>query len=240
MKISLLTYNVLFNRALTNFDTILDHYQPDIVCLQEIETNEANLKNVEAHGYKLADYSNSFIKSGTVFGLATFYKQEVFKFTESSSLALPRSYYEFLLVLLRGGNNPRTVLKTEFKLKNSDKSLINYNLHLTAWATNGIRVKQIKTTLEDLHISNTDKGVIIAGDFNYPYQRKNFEELIAKHGLSEATDNLYVTFEGKWFHFLPMKLKLDYILYKNVKLTSTERVQSRDSDHFPIISTFEV
>ena len=240
MKISVLTYNVLFNRALTNFERILDRYQPDIICLQEIETREANLKNVEAHGYKLTDYSNSFIKFGTVFGLATFYKPDKLDFTDSRSLTLPRSYYEFLLVLLRNGNIPRTVLKTEFKLKDSGKPLINYNLHLTAWATNGIRVKQIKTTLEDLHITTIDKTVIIAGDFNYPYQRKNFEELITQYGLSEATDNLYVTFEGKWFHFLPMKLKLDYILYKNVSLIKTERVQSRESDHFPIISTFEI
>ncbi len=239
MTISLLTYNVLFNSAFTAFNQAITTYRPDIICLQEIETDEENLKKMETHGYKLADYSNSFIKFGKVFGLATFYNPETLEFVDSTSLNLPRSYYEFFLVLLRGGNTPRTVLKTEFIVKKTGKPLTVYNLHLTAWATHGIRVKQIKKTLADLEI-NTDRAIIIAGDFNYPFMRRQFEELIVQYSLAEATHNLYTTFEGKWFKFLPMKLKLDYILYKNLQLVSTEKMMSRESDHFPILSSFEM
>lgn len=239
MTISILTYNVLFNSAVSSFENILNFCRPDIVCLQEIETDEANLRLIEKHGYKLADFSNSFIKFGKVFGLATFYNPDTLEYKDSASLTLPRSYYEFFLVLLRGGNNPRTVLKTEFATKKTGKKITNYNLHLSAWGTNGIRVKQIRTTLEDLHIDK-QSAIIIAGDFNYPYQRKKFQELIEEYSLSEATTNMYTTFEGKWFEIFPMKLKLDYILFKNIQLIKTEKVPFRDSDHFPILSEFEV
>jgi endonuclease/exonuclease/phosphatase family metal-dependent hydrolase len=239
MNLTLLTYNVLYNSALTKFEKVLELTKPDIVCLQEIDTDEENLKRIEKHGYKLADYSNSFIKFGTVYGLATFYNPETLRFNDSTTLSLPRSYYEFFLVLLRGGNNPRTVLKTEFELKKDKKRVTNYNLHLTAWGTNGIRVRQIKATLDDLDLK-TDHPVIISGDFNYPYQRKQFEEIIETYGLKEATNNLFSTFEGKILKLFAVSLKLDYILYKNTELIKTEKVLNRDSDHYPILSQFAI
>lgn len=238
MAISLLSYNVLYNSALTNFQTVLKSYHPDIVCLQEIDTDEQNLKKLEDYGYKLADYSNSFIKFGKIYGLATFYNPVNLEYIDSTSLSLPRSYYEFFLVLLGVENNPRTVLKTVFVHKGSNRKLVNYNLHLTAKGTNGIRMRQIKRTLDDLSI-NGSYPVLLAGDFNYPYQRKQFEEIIATHGLKEATNNIYTTYEGTWFKLFPMKLKLDYILYKNISLIKTEKLSHRDSDHFPILSQFE-
>ncbi len=241
MTVSFLTYNVLFNSALTNFHTIISMSAPDVICLQEIETSEKNLKRVEQHGYRLADFSNSFIKFGKVYGLATFYNPKTLHFVHSQSLTLPRSYYEFLLVLLRGGNNPRTVLKTVFETKKTKKKITNYNLHLTpigGGIGNGIRVKQMKTTLSDLNLDSSE-SIIIAGDFNYSYKRKQFEELIQMYGLQEATNNVFSTFEGKFLKLFPMSLKLDYILYKNISLIRTEKVLTRDSDHYPIVSTFE-
>lgn len=237
MNISLLSYNVLFNSAFVTFEKVLSVCRPDIICVQEIDTNELNLKNIEKFGYKLADFSNSFIKFGNVYGLATFYNPETLEFVDSTSLTLPRSYWEIFLVLLRRGSSPRTVLKTEFVMKKNRKRLVTYNVHLTAKSSNGIRVKQIKTTLEDIDINNSDP-LIIAGDFNYPYQRKQFEEIIQQYGLKEATNNIYTTYEGKWMKLLPVKLKLDYILYKNTELESTEKIPFRDSDHFPILSKF--
>lgn len=238
MLISLLTYNILFNKALTNFQKVLSEYEPDIVCLQEIETNEKNLKEIEKSGYKLVDFSNSFIKNGKVYGLATFYNPRKLDLVESTSLSLPRSYYEFFLVVLRGVNNPRTVLKTEFIIKKNNKKITNYNLHLTPFGTNGIRLKQIKATLEDMRI-NQKESVIMAGDFNYTYQRQQFEEIITKCGLKEATENIQYSYEGKFIKLFPIKLKLDYILYKNLTLIKTEKIASRDSDHFPILSEFK-
>lgn len=238
MAVSLLTYNVLYNRAWANIEKVLSLRRPDILSLQEIDTDEENLKQVERHGFKLADYSNSFIKFGKVFGLATFYNPETLEFVDSASLDLPRSYYEFLLLILRGGNNPRTVLKTEFTEKKSNKKVTCYNLHLSPLGTNGIRIKQIKATLDDLHIGNNQR-VLISGDFNYPFRRKQFEEVIDKFSLKEATSNIFSTFDRRILKFFPIQLKLDYILYKNLDLVGTEKILIRNSDHYPIISEFK-
>ncbi|QQG44505.1 MAG: endonuclease/exonuclease/phosphatase family protein [Candidatus Roizmanbacteria bacterium] len=238
MAVSLLTYNVCFNSALNNFEKVFSLTRPDILSLQEIETNEKNLKDVEKHGYKLADYSNSFIKFDKIYGLATFYNPKTIEFLESSSFNLPRSYHEFFLVILRGGNNPRTVLKTKFSVKGIKKIITSYNLHLSYLGTNGIRTKQMKATLDDMHLSR-DENVLIAGDFNYPYQRKQFEELIEKYKLKEATNNLNCTFEGKFLKIFPLKWKLDYILYKNLELIETKKIPLKASDHFPILSRFK-
>ncbi|MEN9327459.1 MAG: hypothetical protein RI947_267 [Candidatus Parcubacteria bacterium] len=239
MQISLLTYNLLFNNALKQIQTILMQYQPDIVCLQEMETREDDFKQLEKSGYKLADFSNSFIKHGKIYGIATFYRATSLHFVESTSLTLPRTYYEVLLFILNGAHNPRTVLKTEFLVRGTKKRLTTYNLHLSPWATNGARVRQITKTLSDLRIFNK-RNVLIAGDFNYPYGRRKFEELIKQYDLSEATNNLLYTLEQSFFRYFTVKLKLDYILYKSLKLIETNRIPINYSDHFPIISKFEI
>lgn len=239
MTTSLLTYNLFFSSAITHISKITKLYSPDILCFQEMITDEKNFKILEELGYKLTDFSNSFIKFGKVYGLATFYNEKTLTFLSSKSLTLPRSYPEILLFIMRGAHIPRTVLKTDFKDKNTGKKFTVYNLHLTPWATNGIRVRQIQETLSDLNINKLEH-VLIAGDFNYPYGRRKFEELITQYGLAEATSNLYYTLQSKLFRLIPIKLKLDYVLYKGVEFKETQRLSINFSDHFPILSSFQI
>ena len=259
MHFSLLTYNVLYNKAFEKLGTIIDISTPDIICLQEIDTKESNLINIEKFGYKLADFSNSFINLGKIYGVATFYNPRKVKFIESTTLQLPRSIYEiFLLVfrVLRGGNKPRTVLKTDFQLNNGAKITI-YNTHLTVISTNQARVKQIKTIVDFIN-NHTELPLIITGDLNYhPYARKRLEELMKKHNLQEATNNIDYTMKiaaGKLINYnifqkittriiqmiFKDRFKLDYMFYKNLKMIETKRIDIEFSDHFPIVATFKV
>ncbi len=240
MNLSILSYNLEFNKALESIDKVLVKTKPDILCLQEMETTEDNLALLRNYGYSLADFSNSFIKYGRVWGQATFYNKKTVQFISSVTLNLPRSYYEVILRILRGVNEPRTVLKTEFLRKNSQTSFVIYNVHLSSYqATNRTRARQITKMLDDLdlHIKNP---VIITGDFNYPYGRKRFEKLIAEYNLKEATNNLYYTSIFRLLKILPFKFKVDYILYRDLKLRKTVRVPVTSSDHFPILSMFTV
>ncbi len=238
MTITVLSYNVLYSKALKDIGGILNSVKPDIVCLQELETNDDNLTALRPYGYSLADYSNSFIKFGRVFGQATFYNKKKLSFTSSSVFDIPRSYYEVVLRILRGVNEPRTVLKTEFKKEKTAFTV--YNLHLTAHqATNKARTRQLEKTLGDLQFEAQDH-VIITGDFNYSYGRKKFEQIIAKYNLKEATNNLYYTSIFRFLKIIPFKFKADYILYRGLKLKKTERVNLFFSDHFPIISIFTI
>ncbi len=264
MVFSVFTYNVLFNQGYVELEHILCKVKADILCLQEIETNEFNLKKLELSGYKLADYSNSFIRLGKIYGVATFYNPQSFHHVKSSFISLPQSFYELFLSLIRGVNKPRTVLRTDFIHKLDNKKITTYNVHLTPTGANGARIKQLKETLSDLTIA-LKHPVVIAGDFNYPFGRRKLEEVTRKYHFKEATSNLRYTYslskkenelDYKHFNFLQKVLitvtnsrifkkllsgryKLDYIFYRGVKLVKTERIDIVAlSDHYPIISYF--
>jgi len=259
MVFSVLTYNVLYNKAFIELKGIIENFHPDIICLQEVDTSEPNLKKIEQFGYQLADYTNSFIKFGTIFGVTTFYNEKKTQFTGSSIVQLPRNIYEmilFIVRILRGGHAPRTVLKTEFVLKGTKQKIIIYNTHLAAGETNEARVKQLRKILNftDAH---KNLPLIITGDLNYvPYRRKRLEKLMLEHGLKEATKSINYTMQmtrdGKFEKFnliqkilnifahifINGRLKMDYVFYKNLRLKEIKRIELRFSDHFPIISTF--
>jgi endonuclease/exonuclease/phosphatase family metal-dependent hydrolase len=240
MKISLLTYNVLFNIALDKIAALLKEYKPDILCLQEAHTTENYLQQLETNGYQLADFSHSFMHFGKIYGLATFYNTQTLQLVQSGSLDLPRSFYEAFNMLLRGFTNPRTVLNTEFIHTESGEKIDICNIHLThLLGSNTTRVKQIQEALKDPHLDES-KNLIIAGDFNYPYGRKKLEELITSYNLLEATHNLPYTYEINIWNLFRIHLKLDYIFYKGCKLIDTKRIECKYSDHYPIFSEFEI
>lgn len=240
MTLKVLTYNIYFNRAKNIIENIIDRHQPDIICLQEVETTEMNLKNLHFKNYGLADFSNSFIQFNRFFGLVTFYNKKRLKFIGSENFSLPRSVIETILLILRGPRNYRTVLKTEFYDRNNPRTkIVNYNIHLTAFGSNGTRLKQIQETFADMKIEEKCP-TIITGDFNFPYGRRKFESLIKKYQLKEATNKLFFTQIGKLFGIIPIKLKLDYILFRNIRQIKTKRIAITNSDHFPIFSTFSI
>lgn len=237
MKFTVLTYNLLVNQALHELLKVIHTYRPDILFFQEINTDEENLKKIEKFGYKLADFSNSFIRFGRAYGVATFYNPAVCRLSKSQSLNLPSSVYQIVTFILRGKKSPRTVLRNEFVLKKAGSKITTYNIHLTPlYATNVLRIKQIKNTFSDLHLSQKNH-VVIAGDFNFPYGRKKFEELISVYKLKEATSNILYTLE-KNFILFKVRLKFDYVLYKHLKVVSNEVIQFKHSDHYPIFTVF--
>ena len=238
MKFSLITYNLRYNKAINEVGQIIKKYEPDILCFQEIATDEPNLQILQNTGFKIADYSNSFIRRGKIYGVTTFYNTDKFKLINSNSFNLPTNLYQIVSFFLYGNKKPRTVLKNEFISKNRKKVII-YNIHLTPIATNQLRIKQINNTFGYLDLTNNN-SVIIAGDFNYPYGRKRFEQEIGNFKLKEATNNINFTLERKILKRISVKLKLDYVLYKNLRLLSNEKILNYKSDHFPIISTFSI
>ncbi len=238
MLLSVLTCNTLFGKAIGELNEIAKKNKVDVVSLQEVETEEENLKQINGDDYLLADFSNSFIQFNQIFGLATYYRKDSLSFNESENFGLTRSLPETLMMFLRVGRSERTVLKTEFTVKSTGKKLTVYNIHCSSWSTNKVRDRQIQQLLSDLQ-TDFPNPTIIMGDFNYPYGRRKFEKLISRYGLKEATNNIFYSYEFKLFGFIPIKWKNDYILYKNLILKETKRLKINSSDHYPIISTFE-
>lgn len=259
MKFSFLTYNTLFNSAYLKLEKIIDKYHPDILCLQEVNTDINNLKLIESKGYLLADYMNSFIKFGKIYGVATFYNPEKFKFISSKTPKIninPAEFFFSLFQILTGINKPKSILKCDFIDKKTKKKLIVCNAHLIVIASNGIRINHLKKAFNTLNIDK-NTPMIIGGDFNYlPYQRKKLEQTMKKYYLIEATKNIRETYRFALTKekmnlkgikkiilnildkLLLKKMKNDYIFYRKLNLLKTEKINIDFSDHFPIISTF--
>lgn len=258
MKFSVLTYNTLFNRAIVKIEPVIAHHKPDILCLQEVNTEEKNLKSIERLGFKLAEFSNSFIKFGTIYGVATFYNTKRFKHIKSIPLHPDTNLTELLFQLFQsilGYNKPKTFLESNFKDKKTGKTVNICNIHFYVIGSNQLRLKHIKEVIENIG-AKAGEPVILAGDFNYfPYHRRRLENLMKNYKFKEATKNIFQTIkftkDGLFENFnifqkvflrlarkFSVNLKIDYIFYRGLKLVRTKRVEVRYSDHFPIVSTF--
>ncbi len=259
MDFTVLTYNVFYNKAYLQLECIISRHHPDLICLQEVDTDEKNLSYLNKFGYRLADYSNSFLKFGRIYGVATFYNPNRMRLIKSNSFFLPRSIYEFFLTIIRtlqGGNKSRTLLETHFALNGIKTTITVFNTHLTMFGANGIRLKQIQEALNYYQITKSGP-IVIAGDFNYlPYGRKRLENLMKTYGFTESTRKINYTIKYsqnemlKYFNFIQKfaaklyskfftdRLKIDYIYHKGLTLRRIKRVNLQLSDHFPIIAYF--
>ena len=261
MTFSLLTYNVLFNKAFLQLEKILLKYKPDLLCFQEVDTSEKNLSRLDKFGYTLADYSNSFIKFGKIYGVATYFNRNKFKFLMSDSLKISTNLSEFFFTLIQTlvrQNKPKTVLRTDLLHKQTRSLITICNAHMLVIAPNSLRTNHINKALGLLNIKNKTK-LIIGGDFNYlPYRRKRLEKMMKKYGLTEATKNIQQTFDinivGDKGRLTPLehlfmkfidkifshRMKNDYIFFRGLQLKKTKRIEVGFSDHYPIISTFKI
>ncbi len=244
---------------MAEIESILTTHKPDIICLQEIDTDEKNIKKLERLNYRLADYANTFIKFGSIYGNATFYNAEVFSMIDTLTVPIPRSIYELFLAImrtLRGGNEPRTILESHFVHKQSRQKVTVFNIHLSLVESNGARHKQIKEILDSIK-ANPRLPIIIAGDFNYfPYRRRVLERFMQQYDLTEATTSIDYTIayrtDGKkeQYNFIQRlatkfikrfyqgQLKVDYVFFKNLQLRKAQRINVNYSDHLPIITGF--
>lgn len=238
---------------------LIKKYFPDIVCLQEVLTEETNLKKIERLGYKLADSGNAFVSFGRIFGVATFYNPKTIKFKKSSIIDLNTSiseYFFYLIRVLAGYNQPKVILKTDFLHKESKRPLSVCNLHLYVFGSNEARINHLDYALKSID-SKKNLSMVVCGDFNYfPYRRKKLEKTMRKHGLIEATRNIHQTMNiikggvleqftrlqriliPIFNRFIVKHIKTDYIFYRGLRLIKTERIKNNHSDHFPIYSVF--
>jgi endonuclease/exonuclease/phosphatase family metal-dependent hydrolase len=254
MDFSLFSFNTLLGNGIKDLKLIFEKNKPDIICLQEMDTSEKSLLEITTLGYDLADYSNSFIKNSSIYGVATYYNSSQFKFISSQVISLPSGFFDYLVYVLKifkSGKKTRTVLKTEFKHIKTNSHLYIVNIHLTPWATNNTRLKHLKKTLDEIG-SNNKSPIIVSGDFNYPYGRKKLEECMSLYRFKEATNTILSTvfklqtvtlierFISLFQNFLYRNgAKLDYMFYKNCSVVSSKTLHAKHSDHLPIISYFK-
>jgi endonuclease/exonuclease/phosphatase family metal-dependent hydrolase len=258
MLISILSYNLLYHQALPEVELMANEYNPDIICLQEVSADEISSQPLLINNhYQLASFSNSFINHGKIFGVATFFNQKTTHLVRYENNKIPHTLYDwfrFFINIFKRKIIRRGVLKTTFQIKKSKEKITVINIHLTAEATNGARIKQLNEILKQT--LKNKYPTILVGDFNYvPYRRKRLENILKNYGFKEATDKIDYTFsplKNTYFYGLIAKIfikllgffnpryKLDFIFYKKLKLKEVKRIASKISDHYPVLAIFEI
>ncbi len=240
MKLKLLTYNLLYGNALSSARKLISQEMPDVICVQELPTTHKHLHYLTTPSYQLATWTNSFIKFWKIFGIAIYLNRKTCTLLESHDDLLPESAYDVLEYIKHGVSMKRSFIEVKLLHKPSNKELYIYNTHLTHLSFVELRLSQIKTVFEHMDCQVPEKSpVVITGDFNLYNGKTELEKLMAQYNLTEATSNLAYTFQHPIF-FWTWKTKLDYIISRNLDVTSTTRFDKGRSDHHPIITEFEI
>lgn len=240
MKYKLLSYNLYYGKALVKVPELIKKYEPDIIAIQEAQTDDIDhiVDLMSEQGYVLAHYCHTSAKSIGIFGITTFYKEGVFELKNNFIIHLPRGFYEVLDFILRKPIQRRSVLRSVLvPKKEPDKQITIYNIHLSPYARNSLRLKQIKKVFENLDKTRTP--TIAVGDYNYMIGRKRFERVFKVYGFKESTSKILNTFRS-FIRIFPFNLKLDYVLYRDLDKAETRKIPMRYSDHYPLVTTFEL
>lgn len=215
---------------LRDFHSIVHHYQPDLIFLQEVR-----LGMDADHAVDLADmswnYAPNFIDAHhqAYSGVLT-----AAKTNSSRSRAIVTEHYEPIV------QTPKASLVTEYPLTQHSETLLAINSHLI----NFVNLEIFHTQLQDLELTlSTHPGpIIFAGDFNIWSAARSqlLEQAAARLGLQAATFTPEDQKKIKRFLGSP---PLDYILYKGLveqPMHAHVLDQITSSDHKPMLAKFAV
>jgi len=239
--ISVMSYNVrLFNLynwidsdVENDMISFIDSQEPDVINMQEYRSSEKfSLDNYQ--------YQHSSLSDGkTSYGLAIFSKlqivnQGIIKSDNMSTIAIfidVKKYSD----TLRFYNIHLQSFKLESELEvldeqNSDKILNIFD--------NTFKIQENQSNIISKHIQNSPYKVVVSGDFNntaYSYVYK-----LLKGDLVDSFDSAGSGF-GSTYNFKYFPMRIDFILMdKTFRINDFKTFSQNLSDHFPIISTFNL
>lgn len=220
---SLLCWNVHKEMGEKNFDQtfhkLQQHYNPNLILLQEAVLNPLTHKQFPHHKYGSAINISMKQKS---FGVLT-----AGKCAFSELLALKTIHRELHMA------TKKTLLITSHPLENG-YSLTVVNLHAINFVPTSIFIKEIDRLLPKL--SHIDGPLIVAGDFNTWNTKRllHMESFAHAIGLNQA--KLDDAHHVKQLFSKP----LDHLYYRELELLEAHAIDTKNvSDHNPIYASFK-
>jgi endonuclease/exonuclease/phosphatase family metal-dependent hydrolase len=213
--------------------SFIDSQEPDVINMQEYRSSERFL--LDNYQYQYSSLSDG----KTSYGLATFSKlpivnQGTIKSDNMSTIAIfidVKKYSD----TLRFYNIHLQSFKLESELEildeqNSDKILNIFD--------NTFKIQENQSNIISKHIENSPYKVVVSGDFNntaYSYVYK-----LLKGDLVDSFDSAGSGF-GSTYNFKYFPMRIDFILMdKTFRINDFKTFSQNLSDHFPIISTFNL
>ncbi len=220
-QLNIISYNLKFNKALSELDRLVIKHGNGILCLQECYTN------------RLPDQIGPLslmasTKSGHL-GLAIYAKKDRYEKISSESCFLNPVLYERLVYKGLLSQERERLLFAELYDKKTEKSFNIASFHATHLVTtNSMRRKQIESAFTELG-RDKNRPTIMVGDYNYPIFKNYLRYFIESYGyemnLADRPTYKNLVFKG---HF-------DFVTSLNAKVEAVKTLPRGLSDHMPIL-----
>lgn len=216
--IKVVSYNLRKNHATGELDDLAHDFEPDVLCLQEADTDGLPGMFGRLH---LADATTH-----NRLGLAVYYRRDRFQLLETSAYELKKSMHDRVLAPAH-----ERLLGTLLEDAVTGQEVVVASFHAAPLtASNSLRRKQIRAAYRELLHLGGEAPMIMVGDYNYPFFKKSLSERLRESGYELAlsdrrTYTRYKLFRG---HF-------DFVTSSGVDVSGVETLPRGDSDHMPIL-----
>jgi endonuclease/exonuclease/phosphatase family metal-dependent hydrolase len=218
--VKVISYNLRKNRASTELITLVEQFDPQILCLQEADTSALPAELGALH---LADST-----SRNRLGLALYYSRERFTAVETKAFELKKSLHDRVLTPAH-----ERLIGTRLIDERDDRELVVASFHAAPLtALNSLRRHQIKTAHEQLRELGPGLPTLMVGDYNYPIFKDNLNERMLKSGydLTLSDKRTYTRYKFFRGHF-------DLATSVGLDIDSVKTLPRGTSDHLPILVT---
>jgi endonuclease/exonuclease/phosphatase family metal-dependent hydrolase len=216
--VKVISYNLRKNRASTELVTLVEQFDPNILCLQEADTSALPAELGKLH---LADST-----SRNRLGLALYYSRERFEAVETKAFELKKSLHDRVLTPAH-----ERLIGTRLIDQRDDRELVVASFHAAPLtALNSLRRHQIKTAHEQLRELGPGLPTLMVGDYNYPIFKDNLNERMLKSGydLTLSDKRTYTRYKFFRGHF-------DLATSVGLDIDSVKTLPRGTSDHLPIM-----
>ncbi|WP_022892754.1 endonuclease/exonuclease/phosphatase family protein [Agromyces subbeticus] len=213
-----ISYNLRKHRASGELVGIVKRYAPDILCLQECDTQDLPQ---QIGTLELADATQR-----NRLGLALYYRADRFTARRVQAFVLKKSLHDRLLRPAHERLIGVRLLDLE-----AQRELIVASFHAAPLtALNSLRRHQIKTALGELQFLGPGLPTLMVGDYNYPIFKENLGEKVRDSGydLTLSDKRTYTRYKFFRGHF-------DLATSVGFDIVGIETLERGSSDHMPIL-----
>lgn len=217
-SLKIISYNLKYHRANSELLSLIQDYNPDILCIQECYAEQLPDR---ISNFVLADKTNA----GRL-NLATYYREDRFETVDTSSYVLKDSILERMYMAPM-----ERLLVTKLRDNLSEQEISIGSFHATHLiASNYLRRTQIQSAHETLAAVSAGSPAIMVGDYNYPLFKKGLKVCIEESGYQMSLSDRPTYYLNKY-----IRAHFDLATCINTNIERVRTLPKGISDHAPIL-----
>ncbi|GAA1961029.1 endonuclease/exonuclease/phosphatase family protein [Agromyces allii] len=213
-----ISYNLRKHRAISELAALDSRYSPDLVCLQECDTQD-----LAEHVGRLR-LAHSTV--GNRLGLAVYYRPDRIEVRDLRTVALKKSLHD----RIAKPAHERLLGARVFDRVHGREAIVASFHAAPLTALNSLRRHQIKAALGELQLLGPNLPTLMVGDYNYPIFKDNLAEKVREAGydLTLSDSRTYTRYKFFRGHF-------DLATSAGFDIRKVETLPRGSSDHLPIL-----